>query len=484
MSDPRRRRRALWSGVSIATIAAIVALVLTFAGGGSAAPTAVPTIITKPAISGNAKDGQQLTSDNGSWTNSPDNFDFQWERCDSGGGSCNNVGSNSKKYTLTSSDVGHRMRVKVTAHAGADTSLPSESDPTDVVTAVKPTNTAIPTISGTAQDNQTLTADPGTWTGTPPIKFKYQWLRCDSNGANCVNNGGQSQSYTVVSADVGRRLRVQVGASNDATSGSADVTEKSDATNVVTSSSGGSSSAPVNTSVPTISGTAQDGQTLAATAGAWSNSPTSFTYQWLRCDQNGNNCVNISGATSSTYRATSADVNRRLRVAVTAKNASGQNTATSASTNVVTAQGTTTTTTTTTTTGTTTTAPTPGKVIPVTSVVPPNRLVVSSTRWFPKTIGAVGQQLTARIRVIDANGNSVSGALVYATGVPFNRVSIPPETFTDASGWATLTFIVGRNMPIKKGALLQVFVRTRKQGEDILGGVSSRRLISVRVVPT
>ena len=478
MSDPRRRRRALWSGVSITTIAAVVALVLSFAGGGSAASSAVPTNIDKPSISGATEEGKQLTATHGNWSNSPTSYTYQWLRCDSGGSNCSNVGSNSNQYTLVSGDVGHTMRVSVVATNADGPSVPEKSLKTDVVTGpgTKPNNTSLPTISGTAQENQTLTASPGTWTGTTPITYAYQWLRCDSNGANCGNVGGQSQTYQVTSGDVGHKLQVKVTATNSKGSDSA----KSNPTAVVTAA-GGATQKPVNTSLPTISGLAQDGQTFTGSQGSWNpSSGNNFTYQWQRCDSNGNNCSSIGGATSTTYRNTSSDVGHRLRFVVTATNSLGSTSATSAASNVVAAASTTTTTTT----STTTTTPTPGKVIPVTSVVPPNRLVVSSTRWFPRTIGAVGQQLTARIRVIDANGNSVSGALVYATGVPFNRVSIPPETFTDASGWATLTFIVGRNMPIKKGALLQVFVRTRKQGEDILGGVSSRRLISVRVVPT
>ena len=81
--------------------------------------------------------------------------------------------------------------------------------------------------------------------------------------------------------------------------------------------------APVNTSAPVISGQPYVGKTLSATTGGWQNSPTSYTYQWVRCDALGNACIQTSGATTKTYIPTSADVNHTLEVWVTASNASG-----------------------------------------------------------------------------------------------------------------------------------------------------------------
>src|SRR5580765_7431321 len=69
---------------------------------------------------------------------------------------------------------------------------------------------------------------------------------------------------------------------------------------------------PENTSAPVISGQPYVGKMLTSTAGTWQNSPTSYSYQWIRCDGLGGNCAQISGATSKTYMSTSADVNHTL----------------------------------------------------------------------------------------------------------------------------------------------------------------------------
>jgi hypothetical protein len=95
--------------------------------------------------------------------------------------------------------------------------------------------------------------------------------------------------------------------------------------------------APSNTAAPTISGTAHAGQTLTASDGTWSNSPTSFSDQWQRCNIDGTGCVDISGATKQTYTLATADVDHRVRVQVTATNADGHATASSEPTEVVSA---------------------------------------------------------------------------------------------------------------------------------------------------
>ena len=81
--------------------------------------------------------------------------------------------------------------------------------------------------------------------------------------------------------------------------------------------------APVNTALPVIIGTAAVGNTLSTDDGTWTNSPTSYTYQWRSCNGGGQQCSDITGATAKDYIVQSADSGNTLRVVVTAINASG-----------------------------------------------------------------------------------------------------------------------------------------------------------------
>jgi hypothetical protein len=111
-----------------------------------------------------------------------------------------------------------------------------------------PENSQKPAISGTAREGETLSVSNGEWNGTEPIRFTYQWLRCDNAGNNCVEiSGATAQAYKLASADVGHTVGVRVTGTNSAGSSSA----TADRTAVVASLG----TAPANTAPPTISGT-------------------------------------------------------------------------------------------------------------------------------------------------------------------------------------------------------------------------------------
>jgi hypothetical protein len=74
---------------------------------------------------------------------------------------------------------------------------------------------------------------------------------------------------------------------------------------------------------------------LKGSIGTWTGSPTSYRYEWLRCDTNGVNCSAIAGATAQTYSLTTADIASRIRFRVTASNAAGSSVATSEPASVV-----------------------------------------------------------------------------------------------------------------------------------------------------
>lgn len=92
--------------------------------------------------------------------------------------------------------------------------------------------------------------------------------------------------------------------------------------------------APTNTTLPVISGNFSDGGTMFATTGTFA-SASSYAYRWLRCDANGDDCVEITGADSSSYVGASQDVGKRLRVRVTATSSSGSSSATSDATPLI-----------------------------------------------------------------------------------------------------------------------------------------------------
>jgi hypothetical protein len=162
-----------------------------------------------------------LTAENGTWSNSPTSFAYQWLRCNGGGNACVSVANGTQKtYTLVGADAGRTIRVRVTA-TNADGSASAESAQTAAVaqrspapSPAAPKNTAAPTISGTARVGQQLTANEGTWSGNPTA-YAFEWQRCDADVIVCSNIGATAKTYLVRTADLGYRLRVRVTARND-----------------------------------------------------------------------------------------------------------------------------------------------------------------------------------------------------------------------------------------------------------------------------
>jgi hypothetical protein len=198
--------RTLKRLLALTCVPAAMALVL--AVGASAA---VPQNTTAPSISGTAKEGSTLTAAEGTWSNTPTSFAYQWQRCANDGTACGDItGATAKTYVLVTGDVGHTVRVVVTA-ANADGKASATSDPSDVVGSKNgPTNTVAPSITGSAVVGETLTVSNGTWS-PQPTSFARQWQRCAADGTGCVDiSGATGQSYGVRSGDLGHRLRALV----------------------------------------------------------------------------------------------------------------------------------------------------------------------------------------------------------------------------------------------------------------------------------
>lgn len=267
----------------------------------------VPVNTSLPSISGTAQVGQTLTAANGIWTNIPTNFAYQWNR-----GGVAIVGAMSSTYVPVAADVSALLSVTIISSNSAGSSSPATSAATSAVIDVIPTNSTVPSISGTAQVGQTLTSSNGTWTHNP-ISFTFQWKR-----AGTPISGATAVTYVPVVSDIGSALTVSVTATNSGGSSTA-------ATSLGTASVIAAGAIPSNSVLPVVSGTAQVGQTLTTTNGTWTNSPTSFTYQWS--DELGV----LPGATASTYVISVADLGDTITCAVVAINSFGSSVAATSS---------------------------------------------------------------------------------------------------------------------------------------------------------
>jgi hypothetical protein len=183
-----------------------------------------------------------------------------------------------------------------------------------------PQNSAAPQLQGPTppQDGVTYTVKPGKWTGPPgqSVQIARQWLRCNGAGAACqAIAGATGTAYTLAAADAGARVRVRETASCQLTTPICSPAASDSAPTA------GVLQDPLNEGAPQVSGTAQVGQLLSASAGFWrSPAPLRFGYQWLRCDAAATACTQLPGATGPDFRPAAAEAGARLRVVVTAAN--------------------------------------------------------------------------------------------------------------------------------------------------------------------
>jgi uncharacterized protein YukE len=330
--------------------------------------------------------------------------------------------------------------------------------------AVGPANTNAPNVTGTAQEGQTLTTSNGTWTGAGTISYQYHWQRCNPDATGCANiAGATSQTYVAGHADIGDAIRSVITATD--TNGSTDQQSAITATVIAAANL-----APANTVPPTISGTPSNGQTLTVANGTWTGAaPITYGYAWQLCDATGNACVPISGATASTYALASTAVGKTLRTVVTGTNPNGTQSATTVPTAVI------------------------GSAAPTTLIKLPNgktSVDASDVKGSARLIlsGFTVQQtqplhtrapFRVTFTVTDTRGYVVRNALVYVIGLPYNRILNAPEQRTAQDGTVTFALTPTKLQPLKVGARLVIFARARVDGDSLLAGASSRRLVEV-----
>src|SRR5205085_1769634 len=146
----------------------------------------------------------------------------QWQLCNAKGEACSNISEAvGASLKLTSSMIGSTLRVVVTA-TNSGGSQSATSNATSVIKALLPSNTALPSISGVLQDGQLLSASNGTWTGSEPITYAYQWQLCNAKGeASTYINIAEGASPKLTRSTTGLALPVVVAATNTGGSQSA-----------------------------------------------------------------------------------------------------------------------------------------------------------------------------------------------------------------------------------------------------------------------
>jgi alpha-tubulin suppressor-like RCC1 family protein len=302
-------------------------------GAGEETLAQAPESLSAPTITGQAVKGRVLTEHHGGWEGEVGAYTYKWLRCKSRtsqgtGGSCGAItGASGQNYTVGNEDVGMWIEVQETAANSGGWNV-STSEAVEAIPPEAPTNTTPPGITGTIQQGQTLTAREGTWTNNAKAPA-WQWLRCGATGSGCgAIAGATKKTYKLEAEDVGHTLAVAETVENG-------VGRSAPASSAATAVVPVPPPAPESISLPTITGSALQGQTLTEHPGTWTGEPSGYSYAWRRCSATGTECKAISGATKQTYQLTAADVGHTIQAKETAVNAGGSTIANSAGTATV-----------------------------------------------------------------------------------------------------------------------------------------------------
>ncbi len=263
-------------------------------------PTAPPEV-SGSAKAGEAKVGETLKCEKGTWTGTPPpTYTYEWLR----EGAVIEPATAVNSYTVRSEDQGFSLACSVTATNSAG-SASKQSSNTLKVNGTAPSDVTLPRVEGTGAVGQQLTCKPDNWNGAPPPAFTYKWLRSGSKEAV-----GTGATYTIEEADRLHGLSCEVTGENPY--GKATVKSENEVAVPGT--------APRNTELPRVVGAGQVGTKLTCEPGKWSGVPTPeiTKYQWLLGNET------IPGATSANYTVASEDAGRSISCQVTAKNSLGE----------------------------------------------------------------------------------------------------------------------------------------------------------------
>jgi hypothetical protein len=179
-----------------------------------------PVNTVLPAITGTTTEGQTLTVSNGTWSNTPTGYTYQWKR-----GGVNISAATNSTYALQAADVGTTITCTVTAtNAGGSTAATSAATATIAANVTIPVNTVAPAITGTVTVGSLLTCSSGTWSGGGSITYAYQWK---IDGVSIV--GATSSTYTILQVDEAGQFTCEVTATNAAGSGTPQISNTTSA---------------------------------------------------------------------------------------------------------------------------------------------------------------------------------------------------------------------------------------------------------------
>ena len=266
------------------------------------APTGLPTISGTPQVE------QTLTADSSGIDDADGltnvSYEYQWIA-----GGTDIEGATGSSYLLTGGEQGQTIQVRVTFTDDADNQETLTSEATTAVEA-KPNTapTGLPTITGTPQVEQTLTADTSgidDADGLTNVSYEYQWV---AGGSEI--SGATGSSYELTNSEQGKTIQVRVSFTDDSDN-------QETLTSVATDQVAAKPNSPA-TGLLTISGTARVGETLTAETSVIADEDglddVSYSYQWIVND--GNDVADIEDATVSTYTLVSADRGKTIKVRV------------------------------------------------------------------------------------------------------------------------------------------------------------------------
>ena len=266
-----------------------------------------PTVSSTPTFTSNLYVGGTATLDRGTWSTAGNTtYLYQWQRCSTQSiTACLNIsGATTASYLVSQLDLNQYLRVAVTAINEVGGSTIYSGFSAQVAATAPPINTSAPIVSGSAFETSVINlVSKGQWSGIEESKLLTQWQIC-TTAISCSDiPSATSPTYTAISADVGKTIRVKIIAPYS----QKNVEVFSNQTPII-------KKAYTNVFPPTLLSYADIGDKIDIFKGFWEGlSISNISYVWQRCKSD-TSCTNIPGATSSTYTPSSSDRGYSIRV--------------------------------------------------------------------------------------------------------------------------------------------------------------------------